>query len=95
MCTEYIRYIQGTPSKKSSLTEDKPLTFHSKVKSSGYLEKPRTTMFKPKTEHLFKGVQHQEEQQDPVLWQGNRFQFIEDDLLFKKLTKISNFQIQR
>ncbi|XP_048585644.1 WD repeat-containing protein 27 isoform X2 [Nematostella vectensis] len=34
---------------KSSAIQDQPLTFKSKVKSSGYIDVPRTKMFSPKT----------------------------------------------
>ncbi|XP_013382695.1 WD repeat-containing protein 27-like [Lingula anatina] len=37
------------PSKKSSVLDNQPLTFKNKVKSSGYTEAPRRTMFQPKT----------------------------------------------
>lgn len=43
--------MQGyiSPGKPGQRVKDQPLTFQSKIKSSGYTEAPRTTMFKPKT----------------------------------------------
>uniref|UniRef100_K1P8Z6 WD repeat-containing protein 27 n=1 Tax=Magallana gigas TaxID=29159 RepID=K1P8Z6_MAGGI len=38
-----------SPGKPGQGVKDQPLTFQSKIKSSGYTEAPRTTMFKPKT----------------------------------------------
>ncbi|XP_061172644.1 WD repeat-containing protein 27-like isoform X2 [Saccostrea echinata] len=38
-----------SPGKQGQGVKDQPLTFQSKIKSSGYTEAPRTTMFKPKT----------------------------------------------
>ncbi|XP_053373699.1 WD repeat-containing protein 27-like isoform X2 [Mercenaria mercenaria] len=38
-----------TPSKKGSILDKQPLTFKTKIKSSGYSTAPRTTMFKPQT----------------------------------------------
>lgn len=38
-----------TPPRKGSITDNQPVTFKTKIKSSGYTAAPRMTMFKPQT----------------------------------------------
>ncbi|GFO24603.1 WD repeat-containing protein 27-like [Plakobranchus ocellatus] len=49
VCTDTVTKGDVATGKKKLTTMNQPLTFKSKIKSSGYTQAPRTTMFKPET----------------------------------------------